>query len=85
MSVWLFMQGDHANSLPPRVTWYPHDREFIGRTDHYTLNLYRGKGYVLDKTFLDQGMLNVQVRPHPRGVQGTHKALFHRHLNTKTT
>ena len=29
------------------------DRKFLGRTDSYTLNLYRGKGYVLDKRFLD--------------------------------
>jgi len=58
ISVWLFMQGYHASSLPPSVTWYAPGREFIGRTDHYTLNLYRGKGYVLDKRFLDQGIWN---------------------------
>ena len=61
ISVWLFMQGYHASSLPPSVTWYAPGREFIGRTDHYTLNLYRGKGYVLDKRFLDQGIWNAQV------------------------
>ena len=53
ISVWLFMQGYHTSSLPPRVTWYSVDREFIGRTDNYTLELYRGKGYVLDRRFLD--------------------------------
>ena len=51
--VWIFMQGYHTSSLPPRVTWYSVDREFIGRTDNYTLDLYRGKGYVLDRRFLD--------------------------------
>ena len=51
--VWIFMQGYHSSSLPPRVTWYSLDREFIGRTDNYTLDLYRGKGYVLDRRFLD--------------------------------
>ena len=51
--VWLFMQGYHASSLPPRATWYAPGREFIGRTDNYTLDLYRGKGYVLDQRFLD--------------------------------
>ena len=50
--VWIFMQGYHSSSLPPRVTWYSLDREFIGRTDNYTLDLYRGKGYVLDRRFL---------------------------------
>jgi hypothetical protein len=61
ISVWLFMQGYHASSLPLRVTWYSHDREFIGRTDHYTLNLYRGKGYVLDERFLDPMMWDHEI------------------------
>ena len=52
ISVWLFMQGYHASSLPLRVTWYSPNREFTGRTDNYTLNLYLGKGYVLDRRFL---------------------------------
>jgi hypothetical protein len=51
--VWIFMQGYHTSSLPPRVTWYAPGREFTGRTDNYTLELYRGKGYVLDRRFLD--------------------------------
>jgi len=53
ISVWLFMQGYHASFLPTRVTWYSLDREFSGRTDNYTLTLYRGMGYVLDRRFLD--------------------------------
>ena len=61
ISVWLFMQGYHASSLPPRVTWYTPDRELTGRTDTYTLNLYRAKGYVLDKRFLDPMMWDTQV------------------------
>ena len=52
-AIWLFMQGYHSSSLSPRVTWYALDREFMGCTDNYTLNLYRGKGYVLDRRFLD--------------------------------
>ena len=73
ISVWLFMQGYHARSLPPRVTWYTPDREFTGRTDNYTLTLYRGKGYVLDKRFLDQGMWNTQVAHHHGGFSVTTK------------
>ena len=53
ISAWLFMQGYHVHSIPTKVTWYTPDREFSGRTDTYTLDLYRGKGYVLDKRFLD--------------------------------
>jgi len=35
-------------------TWlYSKGSEFKGRTDNYTLDLYRGKGYVLDKKYLD--------------------------------
>ena len=62
ISVWLFMQGYHTSSLPPRVTWYTPDREFTGRTDHYTLTLYRGKGYVLDRRFLDPSMWDNEIR-----------------------
>jgi len=51
--VWLHMQGYHASSLPPTVTWYAPRREFRGRTDDYTLELYRKKGFVLSKRFLD--------------------------------
>ena len=47
-------------------------REFTGRTDNYTLNLYWDKGYVLDKRFLDQGMCNVQVNH----IHGDPKALI---------
>jgi hypothetical protein len=42
------MQAYHASSFPPSVTWYSLDREFTGRTDNYTLDLYLGKEYVLD-------------------------------------
>jgi hypothetical protein len=52
-TVWLFMQGYHASGLPPRVTWYTADRELQGRTDDYTIELYRKKGFVLSKRFLD--------------------------------
>ena len=52
-AIWLHMQGYHASGLPPRVTWYTPDRELQGRTDDYTLELYRKKGFVLSKRFLD--------------------------------
>ena len=61
ISVWLFMQGYHASSLPSRVTWYSLDREFTGRTDHYTLDLYRSKGYVLDRRFFDPSMWDNEI------------------------
>ena len=47
------MQGYRTSTLPPIVMWYAKGREFRGRTDNYTLDLYRGKGFVLDKKFLD--------------------------------
>ena len=56
---WLIAQGYRLSTIPPVVTWYATDkntgreRELRGRTDDYTLNLYRGKGFVLDKKFLD--------------------------------
>ena len=50
---WLIAQGYRLSTLPPVVTWYAPGREFRGRTDDYTLNLYRGKGFVLDRKFLD--------------------------------
>ncbi len=68
--VWIFMQGYHTSSLPPRVTWYSVDREFIGRTDNYTLDLYRGKGYVLDKRFLDPRLWGSRVN-HVHGASRT--------------
>ena len=68
--VWIFMQGYHRSSLPPRVTWYSVDREFIGRTDNYTLDLYRGKGYVLDKRFLDPMTWDARVN-HLHGSSRT--------------
>ena len=60
-SVWLFMQGYHSTSLPPRVTWYTPDPEFSGRTDNYPLDLYRGKGFVLYKLFLDPSMWDNEI------------------------
>ena len=47
------------SSLPFKVTWYSIDkdsgkeREFISRTDDYNLDLYRRKGYVLNRKYLD--------------------------------
>jgi len=61
ISVWLFMQGYHVHSLPPKVTWYTPDREFSGRTDTYTLGLYRGKGYVLDRRFFDPSIWDNEI------------------------
>ena len=51
--VWIATQGYRTFTLLPVVTWYAKGREFRGRTDNYTLALYRGKGFVLDKKFLD--------------------------------
>ncbi|MQF49066.1 hypothetical protein FIM08_04125 [SAR202 cluster bacterium AC-647-N09_OGT_505m] len=68
--VWIFMQGYHTSSLPPRVTWYAPGREFIGRTDNYTMDLYRGKGYVLDKRFLDPMLWDARVN-HVHGASRT--------------
>ena len=56
---WLIAQGYRLSTIPPVVTWYVTDRntgkerELRGRTDDYTLNLYRGKGFVLDRKYLD--------------------------------
>ena len=50
---WLIAQGYRPSTLPPIVTWYTKDRELKGRTDDYTLNLYRAKGFVLDRKYLD--------------------------------
>ena len=56
---WLMAQGYRLSTIPPGVTWYLTDRntgrerELQGRTDDYTLTLYRGKGFVLDRKFLD--------------------------------
>ena len=68
--VWIFMQGYHTSSLPHRVTWYAPGREFTGRTDNYTLDLYRGKGYVLDKRFLDPRLWDSRVN-HVHGDSST--------------
>ena len=56
---WLIAQGYRLSTIPPVVTWYVTDkntgreRELRGRTDDYTLALYRGKGFVLDRKYLD--------------------------------
>jgi hypothetical protein len=50
---WLIAQGYRTSTLPPVVTWYTKDRELKGRTDDYTLGLYRSKGFVLDRKCLD--------------------------------
>ena len=50
---WLIAQGYRLSTISPVVTWYAPGRELRGRTDDYTLNLYRGKGFVLDRKFLD--------------------------------
>ena len=61
---WLMAQGYRPSTLPPHVTWYAIDkhtgmeRELKGRTDDYTLNLYRSKGYVLDRKYLDPKLWN---------------------------
>ena len=52
--VWLIMQGYHRHKLRPKITWYGYQgREFQGQSDDYTIDLYRGKGFVLDRKFLD--------------------------------
>ena len=38
--VWIFMQGYHTSSIPPRVTWYSVDRDFIERTESMNLNFH---------------------------------------------
>ena len=56
---WLLAQGYRLSRLPFKVTWYWIDkndgkeRELITRTDDYNLDLYRRKGYVLNRKFLD--------------------------------
>ena len=50
---WLIAQGYRLSTLPPTVTWYAPGRELRGRTDDYTLNLYRSKGFVLDRKYLE--------------------------------
>jgi hypothetical protein len=51
---WLIAQGYRSSTLPPIVTWYRKDgSELRGRTDDYTLGLYRSKGFVLDRKYLD--------------------------------
>ena len=62
ISVWLFMQGYHVHSLPPKVTLYTPDRELYGRTDTYTPGLYRARGYVLDRRFFDPFMWGIGIR-----------------------
>ena len=73
ISVWLFMQGYHVHSLPPKVTWYAHGREFSGRTDTYTLGLYRGRGYVLDRRFFDPSMWDNEISHDHAGSKITIK------------
>jgi len=56
---WLMAQGYRTSTLPPVVTWYTKDgRELRGRTDDYTLGLYRAKGFVLDRKYLDPQLWN---------------------------
>tara|TARA_Y100000758_G_C15968735_1_gene392371 strand:+ start:94 stop:627 length:534 start_codon:yes stop_codon:yes gene_type:complete len=56
---WLLAQGYRMSSLPFKVTWYWIDkndgkeRELITRTDDYNLDLYRRKGFVLDRKYLN--------------------------------
>jgi hypothetical protein len=56
---WLEAQGHRFSKLPPVVTWYVIDkntgmeREFKKRTDDYTLNLNRSKGFVLARKYLE--------------------------------
>ena len=56
---WLLTQGYIMSSLPFKVTWHLIDKnsgkecEFRSRTDDYNLDLYRRKGYVLDRKYLD--------------------------------
>ncbi|MCL0044396.1 hypothetical protein M1N24_02560 [Dehalococcoidia bacterium] len=56
---WLIAKGYRLSTIPPIVTWHAIDKntgrewELRGRTDDYTLNLYRGKGFVLDRKSLD--------------------------------
>ena len=40
---------------------YSKGSEFKGRTDNYTLDLYRGKGFVLYKKFLDPSMWDNEI------------------------
>ena len=55
---WLIAQGYRLSTLPPHVTWYTKDRELKGRTHDYNLNLYRAKGFVLDRKHLDSNLWN---------------------------
>jgi hypothetical protein len=55
---WLIAQGYRTSTLPPVVTWYTKDREWKGKTDDYTLNLYRSKGFVLDRKYIDTPLWN---------------------------
>ena len=56
---WLMAQGYRMSALPFKVTWYwidkndGQERELRTRTDDYNLDLYRRKGYVLDRKYLD--------------------------------
>ena len=56
---WLIAQGYRMSSLPLFVTWYSIDkndgkeREFRIRANDYNLDLYRRKGFVLDRKYLD--------------------------------
>ena len=59
MSNWLLAQGYRLSRLPFKLTWYWIDKndgtvsELKTRSDNYNLDLYRRKGYVLDRKFLD--------------------------------
>lgn len=55
---WLIAQGYRSSTLPSIVMWYTKDRELKGRTHDYNLNLYRAKGFVLDRKHLDSNLWN---------------------------
>ena len=56
---WLMAQGFRLSRLPSKLTWFTIDkvsgqeREFITQVNNYNLNLYRGKGCVLDRKYLN--------------------------------
>mgnify|MGYP004455811099 FL=1 len=56
-SSWLSLQGYNERTLPLKAQWYgKRGNAFMGRTDDYSLPLYREKGYVLDKQYLEPEM-----------------------------
>jgi hypothetical protein len=61
---WLLAQGYRLSRLPFKLTWYwvdkdsGQERELRIRADDYNLDLYRRKGYVLDRKYLDPQLWN---------------------------